>query len=77
MGKQNVEDIRLKMTEKGITKEAIEAIDIAEWFGLLKDEVENVKDAVSKLKESPYIPKDVNIHGLLMDPNTGEIEVVA
>jgi len=39
--------------------------------------MENVRDAVLKLKESPYIPKDVSIHGLMMDPNTGEIEVVA
>lgn len=77
MRKQNVEDIKAKMLEKGISEEAIEAIDIAEWFGLLKDEKENVVDAVQKLRESPYIPKDVNIYGLLMDPNTGEIEVVA
>ena len=77
MGKQKVEDIKLKMTEKGISQEAIEAIDIAEWFGLLKGEVENVKDAVLKLRKSPYIPKDVNIYGLLMDPNTGEIEAIA
>ncbi|KUO70325.1 MAG: hypothetical protein APF77_16650 [Clostridia bacterium BRH_c25] len=77
MRKQTVEGIRVKMAEKGIPADAIEAIDIEEWFGLLKDEMENVRDAVLKLKESPYIPKDVSIHGLMMDPNTGEIEVVA
>jgi carbonic anhydrase len=76
MRKQNVEDIRVKMVEKGISQEAIESIDIAEWFGLIKDEVGNVKDAVEKLKTSPYIPKDVIVHGLMMDPNTGEIEVI-
>jgi len=43
---------------------------------LLKDESENVRDAVLKLRESPYIPKDVKIFGLLMDPNTGGIEPV-
>ncbi|MDD4504497.1 MAG: carbonic anhydrase [Clostridiaceae bacterium] len=77
MGKQKVDDIKAKMIEKGISADAIEAIDIEEWFGLLKDEGENVKDAVEKLRKSPYIPKDVNIHGLLMDPNTGGIEVIA
>ncbi|HYE81776.1 MAG TPA: carbonic anhydrase [Clostridia bacterium] len=76
MRKQTVEGIRAKMVEKGISEEAIKAIDIEEWFGLLKDEVENVKDAVDKLRKSPYIPKDVIIHGLMMDPNTGEIEVI-
>ncbi len=76
MRKQNVEDIRAKMVEKGIPQDAIEAIDIAEWFGLLKNEAENVRDAVAKLKASPYVPKDVAVHGLLMDPNSGEIEVI-
>jgi len=76
MRKQKPEDIRAKMRERGIPEEAIEAIDIKEWFGLLQDEAENVKDAVLKLKNSPYIPKDVKIHGLLMDPNSGEISVI-
>jgi len=77
MRKQKADDIKAKMLERGIPQNAIEAIDIEEWFGLLKDEAENIRDAVKKMKESPYIPKDVAIHGLLMDPNTGEIEVIA
>lgn len=77
MRKQKADDIKAKMIEKGISKDAIDSIDIEEWFGLLKDEAENIKDAVLKLRNSPYIPKDVNIYGLLMDPNTGEIEVIA
>lgn len=77
MRKQKVEDIKAKMAERGIPSHAIDAIDIREWFGLLQDETENVKDAVLKLKNSPYIPKDIKIHGLLMDPNSGEISVIA
>lgn len=76
MRKQKAEDIKAKMAERGISADAIESIDIEEWFGLLKDESENVRDAVSKLRKSPYIPKDVNIRGLMMDPDTGKIEVV-
>lgn len=77
MRKQTVDGIRAKMIEKGIPAESIEAIDIEEWFGLLKDEADNVRNAVEKLKQSPYVPKDVAIHGLLIDPNTGELEVIA
>ncbi|HOE57395.1 MAG TPA: carbonic anhydrase [Bacillota bacterium] len=76
MRKLKADDIKAKMVERGISEDAIEAIDIEEWFGLLKDESENVRDAVLKLRESPYIPKDVKIFGLLMDPNTGGIEPV-
>ncbi len=74
MRKQNAEDIKVKMSERGISEDAIKAINIEEWFGLIKDESDNIRDAVNKLKESPYIPKDVNIYGLLMDPDTGEIK---
>jgi len=76
MRKQNPADIKEKMLRRGIAKEAVEAINIEEWFGLIKDEDQNVRDAVSKIKASPYIPKDVIVHGLMMDPNTGEIEVL-
>jgi hypothetical protein len=33
-------------------------------------------DGNSVSEVTPYIPKDVSIYGLLMDPNSGEIEVV-
>lgn len=76
MRKQNPAEIRAKMLERGISEEAVEAVDIPQWFGLISDEEENVRDAVGKIKASAYIPKDVVIHGLIMDPNTGELEVV-
>ncbi len=76
MAKQTPEAIKEKLLARGIAKEAVEAIDIAEWAGLIGDEVENVKDVVNKIRTSPYIPKDVILHGLIMDPNTGEIEVI-
>lgn len=76
MRKQDPADIRAKMLERGIAEEDVDAIDIEQWFGLIKDEEKNVRDAVGKIKASPYIPKDVFVHGLIMDPNTGEIEVI-
>jgi carbonic anhydrase len=76
MAKQNAEAIKEKLLARGIAKEAVEAIDIVEWAGLIKDEVENVKDVVDKIKKSPYIPKDVIVHGLIIEPNTGEIDVI-
>jgi len=35
-----------------------------------------VIETVKKITESPFVPKDVNVHGLLMDPNSGELEVI-
>lgn len=76
MRKQTPESVRNKMIEKGILQEALDSIDIAKWAGLIKDEKENVLNGIKMIKGSPYIPKDVKIFGLLMDPDSGEIEVI-
>ena len=76
MAKQTPEAVREKMLVRGISKEALDSIDIGKWIGLLKDERENVLEGVKRIKESPFIPKDISVYGLLMDPNSGEIEVI-
>ncbi|WP_432402280.1 beta-class carbonic anhydrase [Wukongibacter sp. M2B1] len=77
MKKLTVEDIRAKMINRGITEEAINSIDnLAEWSGILKDETENVIKTVSKIRESQFVPKDVKVHGLTIDPYSGELEVI-
>ncbi|MFZ5352485.1 MAG: beta-class carbonic anhydrase [Bacillota bacterium] len=76
MAKQTPEEIREKMLARGISEEAVNAINIAEWAGLLTNEEENVRNVVARIKSSPYIPKDVIVHGLMMDPNSGELEIL-
>lgn len=76
MAKLTAETVRNKMLERGISKEALDTIDIGQWIGIVKEERENILEAVGKIKESPFVPKDINIYGLLMDPNSGEIEVI-
>ncbi|WP_120169204.1 beta-class carbonic anhydrase [Thermohalobacter berrensis] len=76
MAKQDLDDIKNKMIERGIPEEEINKIDLKEWTGIIDNESENVKEVVNKLKNSPYIPKDVKIHGLVIDPNSGELEVI-
>lgn len=76
MAKQSLEDIKNKMLERGVPKEAIDSIDLANWTGIIEDEKENVIQVVKKIKSSPFVPKDVKVHGLLIDPNSGELEVI-
>lgn len=77
MKKLTTEDVRLKMIERGISKEAIDSIEnLSEWAGILKDETSNVIDAVSKIRNSQFVPKDVKVHGLIIDPYSGELELV-
>ncbi len=76
MAKQTPEAIKEKMLARGLSREIVDSIDIAEWAGLICNEEQNVRDVVARVKASEYIPKDVAVHGLIMDPNTGEIEVL-
>ncbi len=77
MKKLTTEDIRAKMIDRGITEDTIDSIeDLAEWSGILKDETENVINAVSKIRESQFVPNDVKVHGLIIDPYSGELEII-
>lgn len=81
MSNLDSKDILKKIKERGISKETILTIkhcgvDVEKWlhgFGCVE---ESVKKSVSLLKNHPLMPKDVNIHGLLIDPHTGELKVI-
>ncbi len=69
-----------KMIQSGIKKETIESIkdsnvNVNEWlhgFGCVYD---SVKKSVNIIKNHPLMP-NVPVHGLIMDPHTGELELV-
>lgn len=68
-----------RMIERGIDPLAIESLvpDLAQWMGAFNCPVENVERVVSIIRESPLIPQDVPVHGLIFCPNDGHLEVVA
>ncbi len=76
MRKVSPQEIKQAMRERGIPQQAIDRIDVKKWAGIIEDEKENVVHVVNKLKNSEYIPKDIVVHGLLIDPYSGELEVV-
>ncbi|MEG1002686.1 beta-class carbonic anhydrase [Clostridium sp.] len=81
MSNLNSKDILDKIKQRGIQKETIETIkdcgiDIDKWLHGFESVEESVKESVNSIKNHPLIPKDVNIHGLIMDPYTGKLEVV-
>ena len=45
------------------------------WLGAFDDVDVNVKEVVNVIRDSPYLPK-IPVHGLVIDINTGELEVV-
>ncbi|MBP2642323.1 MAG: Carbonate dehydratase [Firmicutes bacterium] len=67
-----------KMLDRGISPDAIKMIEkeLEDWIDNFHHPEQNVKEVVAKIRENPLIPNDVPIHGLMFNPNTGQIEVL-
>lgn len=70
-----------KMKERGISKDTIDTvgssgIDIRSWLRGFDDVYESVKNSVDVIKGHPLIPKNIPVHGLIISPDTGKLELV-
>ncbi|RKO65666.1 beta-class carbonic anhydrase [Desulfofundulus salinus] len=69
--------LRQEMIRRGVREEVIAEVgDLAKWVGAFEDEATNVRQVVMQIRNNPLIPQDVQVHGLLMDPDTGYVEVL-
>jgi len=81
MSNLNVDSTINKIIDRGITEETISTlynagIDIAKWLRGFDSVEESVRESVKSIKNHPLIPKDINIHGLIIDSSTGALEVI-
>lgn len=73
----DIDMLRHEMLRRGVREEVIAELgDLAKWVGAFEDEAENVRQVVMQIRNNPFIPQDVQVHGLLMDPDTGYVEVL-
>lgn len=75
------DEIIAKMKSRGISDETFNTlinsgIKIDNWLHGFGSVEESIKQSVRTIKNHPLIPKDVNIHGLIIDPHTGKLEVI-
>lgn len=78
---QNPNALIEKMINRGIEKEKIKMInycgvDIKNWLKGFNNVETSVKKTVKTIKEHPLIPKDVNVYGFIMNPETGALTQV-
>jgi carbonic anhydrase len=66
------------MLARGVPAEAINAItpSLADWVGAFRDPERNVRDVVRVIRESPLLPDDVPVHGLIFDPASGRLDLL-
>ena len=81
MSNLNVDATIEKAIQRGISPEVIKTlcnagIDIKKWLHGFNSVEESVRESVQMIKNHPLIPKDIKIHGLIINPETGELEVI-
>lgn len=69
------------MKERGISQETIDSIedsglDMQDWLKGFTDLEEEVKRSVEVVRSHPLIAKDIPVHGLIVDPTTGKLDLV-
>jgi carbonic anhydrase len=70
-----------KAKSRGISDSTIatlrhSGIDLEHWLQGFADVRDGVRQSVSVIRNHPLLPRDVLVHGLLIAPDTGKLEVV-
>ena len=71
-----------KMTEFGIPSETISilehaGIDLRTWLQRIESIPESVRDSVRMIRSHPLVPRSLQLYGLMIDPETGQLDVVS
>ena len=51
-------------------------IDINKWLHGFDDVTESLQKSVSIVKNHPLMPKNIPVHGLIIDPTTGKLDLI-
>ncbi|MDF2903821.1 MAG: carbonic anhydrase [Bacillus sp. (in: firmicutes)] len=75
------EPIIAKMKERGIKQEMLDilsysGIEVSEWLKGFDNVTESVTHSVSVVRKHPLMPKEIAVHGLVIDPTTGKLDLV-
>jgi len=70
-----------KAIDRGTPRERIDTVahsgvDLAKWLAGFETPADGVRASVAVVRHHPLLPADVPVHGLLMDPETGALEVL-
>lgn len=78
----NAEEMISNMVERGISDDVIDVvknsgIDLMNWLHGFGDIKKDVINSVNIIRNHPLIPKDTPVHGLVMDPATGKLDLLS
>ncbi|MCF6093726.1 carbonic anhydrase [Microaerobacter geothermalis] len=78
MAAATAQGLKEKMLNRGISPDAIKVIEdeLEQWVDTFHHPIENVHEVVKKIRDNPFIPKDVPVHGLIFCPEDGRVELI-
>jgi len=76
MAGADADALKEAMIAQGISENEIAKVDLGEWIGAIETEESNVIASVENIKNSPFIPNNIPIHGLIIDPITGKLNLL-
>ena len=81
MSNINPDSMIEQFIKRGVTKDTLSTleytgINLKNWLHGFDCVNDSVKESTFIIKNHPLMPKDVFVHGLIIDPETGELEVV-
>lgn len=78
MTKTTTKSLTEAMLARGVSSDAIHMIshELDHWTHAFECPVDNVHETVAALRSNPLIPKDVPIHGMMLDPHSGKVELL-
>ena len=73
------DELMKKMRERGVAEDALYIVkpELIAWADFFQHPVQNVLHTVEQLRHNPFIPKEIPIHGVIVDPETGILDVVS
>lgn len=78
MAESNSHELMKRMIDRGIHPAAIKVVEdeLEKWLDQFHHPEDNVEKVTARIRSSPFIPRDIPVHGLIFDPHTGEIRII-
>ncbi|MCM3720262.1 beta-class carbonic anhydrase [Fictibacillus phosphorivorans] len=81
MSNVNADELIGQMQERGIEQSTLDTIkysglDLKKWVHGFESVEDSVQNSVELVRNHPLLPEGIKVHGLVIDPETGRLDVV-
>jgi carbonic anhydrase len=81
MSNVNADALIDKMKERGVEDSTLDTLkysglDLKKWVQGFDSVEDSVKNSVELVRNHPLLPEGIKVHGLVIDPETGRLDLV-